>query len=309
MWQIILQILAIIGIILLTIIGLILVVALLVLFVPIRYKALLDVDTACKKYSGEGKASWLLKLLTLHVTYPEPAKLTVRVLGIIVKEIDFNKTEEMEEIPSSKEPTAESTEQVKINDEIEVKEDKEKAKEKLEVKEVVKEEVKVKEKVEEKVEEKEDIKERSIEEPKQKWYEKILYTIKNLCVKIKEIWNNIEYYKDLLNKKANRQFFERSKKRIFKLLKGIAPKRCKGQLRVGTGSPDTTGYLLAIYGMFVPYLDKDFYLEPDFEEAICQGKLLIKGRIYLITVLVCILGFVFDKQLFVLLKELKREEQ
>lgn len=306
MWQIILQILAIIGIILLIFIGLILVVALLVLFVPIRYKALLDVDTALKEYSGEGKASWLLKLLTLHVTYPEPAKLTVRVFGIKVKEIDFNKSEETEEIPSSNEPTAESTEQVEINDKIEVEEDKEKVKvkEKLEVKEAVKEEVKVEEKVK-----KEDIKESSIEEPKQKWYEKILYTIKNLCVKIKEIWNNIEYYKDLLNKKANRQFFDRSKKRILKLLKGIAPKRCKGQLRVGTGSPDTTGYLLAVYGMLVPYLDKEFYLEPDFEEAVCQGQLMLRGRIYLITVFICILGFVFDKQLFVLLKDLKREEQ
>lgn len=295
MWQIILQILSIIGIFVLVLLVLLFLVIGFVLFVPLRYKVRAIIDTDKGQYSGEGKITWLLHALSVYVSYPEPGTITIRVLGYPFRVIELKKSdlnvESSRDIQNEKkdESLLDNTGETSLDNRDESSDDLPEQQDKSAKHQEVEDDF-VK------------------EEPKKKWYEKILYTTKNLYDKIKKIWNNIKYYNELLDAKENRLFFARSKKRLAKLLKAIAPKRLKGQLIVGTGAPDTTGYLLAFYGMLVPYLDKDFYLEPDFEEAICQGQVEMTGRIFVITLLVFVLKFVTDKQLSVLLKKLKREE-
>ena len=294
MWQDILQILAIIGIILLVLVALAVLLIGLVFFVPIRYRVEADVDTQDKHYLIKGKASWLLNILTVTGGYPEPSGLTVRLFGYPIKKIDFNATQDEQDEDSSEKTQSEGSQseenQKQINDSEEsliLDSNEPSTIEEIPINENAKQ------------------KSKTLSE----WYQKIVCTIKKLCDKIKEIWNTIQYYKNVLDEKQTRLFIDRSKKRLGKLLKAFSPKRIKGSLKVGTGSPDTTGYLVAIYGMMVPYLDKEFSLDPDFESAVCCGKITAKGRIYLWTVLTVFVGFTSDKYLSILLKKLKREEQ
>lgn len=77
MIHILLMILKIIGVILLVILGLILTAVLLVLFVPVRYRADVSFDG---KPDGEAVVSWLLHLVRIRVSYHEHADVSGRVL-------------------------------------------------------------------------------------------------------------------------------------------------------------------------------------------------------------------------------------
>lgn len=71
------MILKVIGVILLVILGLILAAVLLILFVPVRYRA--DVSFEGKT-DGEAAVSWLLHLVRIRVSYHEHADVSGRVL-------------------------------------------------------------------------------------------------------------------------------------------------------------------------------------------------------------------------------------
>ena len=71
MLHLLLLILKILGILLLVILGIILAVLLLVLFVPLRYKADVEFDG---KPRGNVLVSWLLRLITVRVSYDEGIK-------------------------------------------------------------------------------------------------------------------------------------------------------------------------------------------------------------------------------------------
>ena len=77
MIHILLMILKVIGVILLVILGLILAAVLLILFVPVRYRA--DVSFEGKP-DGEAAVSWLLHLVRIRVSYHEHADISGRVL-------------------------------------------------------------------------------------------------------------------------------------------------------------------------------------------------------------------------------------
>ena len=77
MIHILLMILKVIGVILLVILGLILAAVLLILFVPVRYRA--DVSFEGKP-DGEAAVSWLLHLVRIRVSYHEHADVSGRVL-------------------------------------------------------------------------------------------------------------------------------------------------------------------------------------------------------------------------------------
>ena len=77
MIHILLMILKIIGVILLVILGLLLTAVLLILFVPVRYRADISFDG---KPDGEAAVSWLLHLVRIRVSYHEHADVSGRVL-------------------------------------------------------------------------------------------------------------------------------------------------------------------------------------------------------------------------------------
>lgn len=301
MLHVILQILGIIGIVLLCLLGLLLLLILLVLFVPIRYRL-----TGYKE--GEtlvlaARVTYLLHLLSVRFDYPKPGSLIIKVFGIRIfdsakKEI---KKEDAAAKVSEKDTHKDAPDSAEMTEQAAEEEDKEASLKDDQEKEHSQENPK---------------KKKSLAERIKEIFQKIQYTIRSICDKIKsslqkaeELKETVVYYKDTLTKRQNRQFFDRAKKRLFKVLKSIRPRVLKADLYIGTGSPDTTGYLCAVYGMLSPVLGNNVKITADFEKAVWEGRVYIKGRITIFTILLQALGIVLDKQLRTFIKELKREEK
>lgn len=90
-------------------------------------------------------------------------------------------------------------------------------------------------------------------------------------------------------------------------MKSIRPRKLVANLHIGTGSPDTTGYLVAVYGMLLPVLGNHITMEADFENAVWEGDVFAKGRITIFTIVLQACRVYFDKQLRIFIKEIKRE--
>lgn len=319
MLHVILQILAIIGIVLLCILGLLLLVILLILFVPIRYRV--RGNKQGEDIFAEGKVTYLLHLISVKFTYNKESRLLAKIFGFKVYD-SAKKTDNVEKADS-----VESTNDTKAENPFENTASGENASNDENVamasKAVETKSVKSAENVDntDNIDNKNDENNNSTENTgKLSWFtkiknkikdiiQKIKYTIISIYDKIKNITETISYYKEVLTDTENRKLFKRVLERLGKVLKSIRPRVLKADLRIGTGSPDTTGYLCAVYGMLLPVLGEHVKFTADFEEAVVEGTFFAKGRITVFTILVQAAKVFFDNQLRTFIKQLKREEQ
>lgn len=305
MLHVILQILAVIGVIVLCILGLSLLLILIVLFVPIRYRANGKREGEVMEFAL--KAAYLLHMLTVKFVYPEPGSVIVRLFGIKIFDSAKNKSKEDGEVSATTEQAAGEPAEGTAEAERPVK-----AERTTETERTV-ETVKTAQ-----TEETTKTEETASKNEKKSLIDKIQYTfnticdkIRNIIAKIKGIFSNISYYKEVLTKPENKKLYGRLKDRLLKVLKSIRPRVIKADVRIGTGSPDTTAYIYGIYGMLMPILGKNvknINIDLDFENTVYEGEVFLKGRITLFTILVQAVKVLLDKQLHVFLKQLKREE-
>ena len=296
MWHVILQILAVIGIVLLVLLALLILTVLAVLFVPIRYRA-----------SGEKEADRIEGVAAVSFLYPflsfkwqragNENRWALRLLGIKLKssrKADKGKVAEPEKTDKGKaEETAQAAKPEKAAEP--VKEEKQPAT--LSVQNA----------------EAEDAARQAEETGTQKTdrgssEKKARFTISGLCDKMEKIRDNVEYYKERLTAEENRLFLKRTKERIFAVLKSIKPKVLTARVVCGTGSPDTTGYVCAVYGMLYPVIEDRISFTADFENKVLDGELSVKGKVRVVTLVRHGIKILLDKQLKVFLKEMKRED-
>lgn len=296
MWHVILQILAVIGIVLLVLLALLILTVLAVLFVPIRYRA-----------SGEKEADRIEGVAAVSFLYPflsfkwqragNENRWALRLLGIKLKssrKADKGKVAEPEKTDKGKaEETAQAAKPEKAAEP--VKEEKQPATPSVQNAEA------------------EDAARQAEETGTQETdrgssEKKARFTISGLCDKMENIRDNVEYYKERLTAEENRLFLKRTKERIFAVLKSIKPKVLTARVVCGTGSPDTTGYVCAVYGMLYPVIEDRISFTADFENKVLDGELSVKGKVRVVTLVRHGIKILLDKQLKVFLKEMKRED-
>ncbi len=281
MWHVILQILAVIGIVLLVLLALLILTVLAVLFVPIRYRA--SGEKEADRIEGVAAVSFLYPLLSFKWQRAgNENRWALRLLGIKLKssrKADKAKAAEPEKADKGKAAEPEKTEKSKTAEPVK------------EVKQPAPADAKNTEKRE------------TAQQTK-----KARFTISGLCDKMENIRDNVEYYKERLTAEENRQFLKRTKERIFAVLKSIKPKVLTARVVCGTGSPDTTGYVCAVYGMLYPVIEDRISFTADFENKVLDGELSVKGKVRVATLLRYGIKILLDKQLKVFLKEMKRED-
>lgn len=307
MWHVILQILAVIGIVLLVLLALLILTVLAVLFVPIRYRA-----------SGEKEADRIEGVAAVSFLYPflsfkwqragNENRWALRLLGIKLKgspKVDKGKTTEPEKTEKGKVAEPEKTDKGKAEETAQAAKPEKAA-------EPVKEE---KQPATPSVQnaEAEDAARQAEETGTQETdrvssEKKARFTISGLCDKMENIRDNVEYYKERLTAEENRLFLKRTKERIFAVLKSIKPKVLTARVVCGTGSPDTTGYVCAVYGMLYPVIEDRISFTADFENKVLDGELSVKGKVRVATLVRHGIKILLDKQLKVFLKEMKRED-
>ena len=319
MISMLLMILKILGILLLTVLGIILLLVIFVLFVPVRYQV-----SAHRKKEEETpitaniRITWLLHILNAAFSYPEAQYVRVRVFCFTVFRSNKPKKE-----PKPKKNSREKNSDVK---------DKEKAGETRQEQLIESGEEKAwqeqkanKEQEEEKQKEQENQEEQKEGEAskdneeehgpklvgflKKIWsiLKNIKYTISKICDKIKHIVKNIQYYIKIIKSDTFHRAWSVCSAQVFSLLKGILPKKFRGNLLIGTGDPASTGQVLAVYGMLYPLIGNHIDITPDFEQQIVEGELFIKGKITVFRILKTAWIVYFNKDLRRLIKLFKRE--
>ncbi len=310
MIPVLLTILKVIGVALLVLLGLIIFVALLVLFVPVRYS--LD---AKKAEEGERpftclvRATWLLHLLNIRFQYPDAAYLRVRILLFNV--FCFGK----EKDPEEKEGSTGSSDKKhdRMADESSPPPAKEETTPKKETDSnsdgaLPEKDISVKE--DDPTEEKEAKKAPTLRGFIRKLLsilKNIRYTITQICDKIKHIVNNIQYYLSILKSDAFGQAFGVCKHQIWELLRSIRPRKIKGSVLIGTGDPAGTGQIFAVYGILYPFLGSRIVVTPDFERKVIAGEIRVKGKATVFHLVKAAWIIYFNKDLRHILKMFKRE--
>ena len=307
MWHVILQILAVIGIVLLVLLALLILTVLAVLFVPIRYRA--SGKKEADRIEGVAAVSFLYPFLSFKWQRAgNENRWALRLLGIKLKgspKVDKGKTTEPEKTEKGKVAEPEKTDKGKAEETAQAAKPEKAA-------EPVKEE---KQPATPSVQnaEAEDAARQAEETGTQKTdrgssEKKARFTISGLCDKMEKIRDNAEYYKERLTAEENRLFLKRTKERIFAVLKSIKPKVLTARVVCGTGSPDTTGYVCAVYGMLYPVIEDRISFTADFENKVLDGELSVKGKVRVATLVRHGIKILLDKQLKVFLKEMKRED-
>ena len=238
---VLLLVLKIIGLTLLGIVALALFILLLVLFVPVRYKAVFRQD---EEFRAEAVISYLLHAVSFHIVKDSKTDVFIRILGIRFSPGKKKKDSE-EKASKNCEDSAKADTLPDISDREDDRTDSSKD-----------------------------------NDPEKK---------KSFNIK------DIGKYLDFLNEENTKNTFRTCCKRLAKLLKIIAPKKFKAEVTYGLEDPSMTGKILALYNILYIYFDKHLILYPIYDESIVKSKGYMKGRVFMVSVLIQLILVVLDK--------------
>lgn len=275
MLSFLLKILAALGIIILILLGILLLLILMVLFLPIIYKVQGQI-TEERKYA-DVNVRWLFGALAFTGAYSEKLTYKLKFLGfdltgLLKKKQGEPKSESKSESESgsksesSPDPVADISEKSEASKNTEMSPQPDTSSA-----------------------EKEHLPEK----------------LQKLILKVKELWERISYYINLLKEEDTKQLISHCRKVIFSLLKSIRPRKLELDLEFGFDSPDTTGKLYGILCMLYPYYDKNIHIRPDFENQIFRGRVFCKGRIIIGVLVWNALRILTDKKLYKVIHKLK----
>ena len=289
MLTILFKILSILGILLLILLGIALVIILLVLFFPVCYKV--SGKKTAEEMLFDAKMKWLFGLVRVTYSYPVPGKLLTKVLFFTVYDSSEKEKKSAPGEDTHTAPKKDLTEEAQETSRTSVSSD---ASEPSDTSVTSGQTLLPSDTDMAKTDPATDT------EASGKiagFFEKIRYTIRKICDKIKYILENISFYRELWNDPDTKGLLQHVGKRIGHILKRLRPRKLKMNARIGTGSPDTTGYLYGIYGMILPKLGKGVCITPDFEQAILEGDLKASGHFTIACVLFHSARLLLDKRL------------
>ena len=340
--NVILLILKILGITLLVILGVALFAVMLILFVPVRYKgtAIKGSEDGSQIYAAI-KASWFVHILSACYEYRDNGtKFAVKILGIRLKSSeerkkDKERRERKKELRDNKKRKRdEACSMLEFDDEtgairehhidrsgkthifVEEHEDS------SDIKEVTKAEPEfLKSSDEEDVcssdNDKEDtgsfynrlfILYEKLSDKEKTIINRISGTIENMVNKLTGLSQNIRYYNDaLVNDRRNREVLKLLLKKSKELLKALLPRRVKGHMDFGSDDPAVTGRFLATASVFYPLYGRNLTIEPYFDEQVFDFDLMLRGRIYIFTLVKIFLQLYLNRKVRRFINIMKKE--
>ena len=298
-------ILKIIGIILAVILGLVLLVICIVLFVPICYRADLHGSGSAKELTVHAKVSWLFGLIkAVFVLENGKTDLSVRIAW--KKFGDSDPVEDKAEDRVEEKPKPEKKAVMQEKQVIQKEEQQNGTPNRITDKVVEDETEKIEkteqsakiypESTEKKQRKKKERKEDSDSASKiEQITEKIKCTYRKFCDKINQITEKKDKISDFLTDETHKNAFLKLKNEAFHLLKILKPKKIQGEITFGFEDPSLTGRILAWISMIYPWIGEHTDITPDFEHRTLSGDLSIRGRLYVITLVVTAIRLILSK--------------
>lgn len=298
-------ILKIIGIILAVILGLVLLVICIVLFVPICYRADLHGSGSAKELTVHAKVSFLFGLIKA-VFALENGKTDLSVRIAWKKLGDSDPVEDKAKDRDGEMPKPEKKAVMQKSQTIQKEEQQDGTPNRITDKAVEDETEKIEkteqsakiypESTEKKQRKKKERKEDSDSASKiEQITEKIKCTYHKFCDKINQITEKKDKISDFLTDETHKNAFLKLKNEAFHLLKMLKPKKIQGEITFGFEDPSLTGRVLAWISMIYPWIGEYTDITPDFEHRTLSGDLSIRGRLYVITLVVTAIRLILSK--------------
>lgn len=332
MLHILLLILKIIGITVSILLGIVILALCLALFVPIRYRI------EAKRSEGEGnppievvaKVTWLLHFINARILYSTQLKIRLRILFITIFRIPAKKNRSKSK--SKKESKRKSKSKSKNeadrqDDKIEKKHDSKDSsgddnnsgnRDKTDKSQALTKDSQPKndysgQQDDSGNDEEDDEQKLSIKDKLLKiwdFFKNIRYTIQGICARIKEIFENIEYYLEIIKSETFKSAFSLCKGELGSIFSYIKPRKLDAELVIGTGDPASTGQILSYYyGILYPLVGNHVIIVGDFDHKRIEGTVFIKGKMRLFTFLKAVVRIYFNKDIKKLLKLFKKEDK
>lgn len=278
-----LLILKIIGFILLGILGLILALILMVLLVPLRYRAEVS-------YYGEAKAkasvSWLLHIVSCKVIYDGELDVGIRIFGFRV-----GKKRDAEDAASRNEQEPCESQPQELQPAQRPEEAPEQTQKELE---------------EEILKELEEERQEELRAGQKKTRLKRPFSFQPICDKLKAMSRQKDRVTGFLEDEENKQTFRLLWRQLKALIRHILPTDLRGKVRFGFDDPYTTGQVLTYISPFYSLYGKKFRVIPVFEEPVMEGEGWLKGRIRFGTVLILGIRVLLDQNFRKLLRQWRK---
>lgn len=288
----------ILGLSILGILGLVILLLLLVLFVPIRYRI-----TGKKEQDMfvHIKATWLFHIVSVLYSFKsveEGIVRTIRILGIPIRrskekrntkakqadsKSDHKQDEVKDEEKSDKEAPIKSNKAIQWEQEAPTQT----------ASDVKSQDAKSKAHASKK-------KFDFFSKIKMKWF-----AFLDFCKSIKA---KKEHYEKILHSETFIRAFAMCKKELLKAWMHIRPRKVVGNVRFGFEDPSVTGRVLGGVCMLYAFYGDTLSVIPDFEQKIFEGKLFIRGRIRVFTVLLIALRLYKNQDIKHLRSMFKKEE-
>lgn len=290
MLGILITILKIIGIVLLSILGLLLAVIFIVLFVPVRYKAKGDYPPG--KISL--KASFLLHLVSFKLEYNDGFNYCLKILGLSFIDNKRNKSKKTNKKNKNKDAvTLNGTNNTKEKS-VDISEI-----EDISNENIINEDITQKNSSKEALDHKNDEASKAFSEDEKS---KATEDKTGIFETLTDIRDNLEYYKNLLEKPSTQAAISLCKDRIGKLLKSILPRRGRVNLKIGLENAGITGKIMGAYYALYSYIGHVVHIIPYYDEQIIEGDFYLSGHIRVITMLYHLIRIYFDKNCHRLIK-------
>lgn len=281
MWQILLLILKILGILLLSLLALCLLLLSLVLFVPVRYSGK---GSSFQQLQGKITVSWLLHLVHVSVSIrKEQVIWKLRVCGIPIKSNRGKTHKEGDEESNkskkhSKEKRSKGT--ILLNGEDEIS-----TEDVIPLKETDRLQNDETHTLDKNLISSEEEKSRSVLGKLRNWFRQVADKIKSFWEKLWHFKENLRSFIEWWRQEATQLAFTHCKEELWRFLKHIIPRSYNVNLRFGTGDPASTGQVLGLLGILYPVTKGRLQVTPEFQEKVLQGVFFCKGRIHVFKLL------------------------
>lgn len=294
--SVILSILKVLGILLLLLLGILLLLMVLILVCPIRYRIEGAKVPSAKEQTLTLKASakWLLGILGIKYDYPEPGAVKIRFLCFTFYDsLKPSKNKKNRKVSSPKTDTSISSTDHSPTSATEVQaSDNEATTETATVTTATANGPKAVQ-----AEEKEAAGKQQRKNDNPGLKEKLMHFYQEYC-----------FYKKFWNARETQELLAKVLNRCKRIMRSVLPSKLDAKLLIGTGEPDTTGYVMAVYGIFFSVLGNRVEITPDFEQQIFEGYFKVQGRICIFTLLRHVLSILLDRNLRIVYNRFKRHK-
>lgn len=140
----------------------------------------------------------------------------------------------------------------------------------------------------------------------QKLFEKLKYTFEKICDTMKSLAEKKEKVMDFITDEAHRSALAAVLKELKRLLRFLKPKRAEADVEFGFTDPYLTGQTLAALSMVYPFLGEHAEIQPNFEEKILKGDILIAGKIRVVYMIVMLWNLIWNKNVRITIKHVRK---